>query len=286
MRLEKETLKEGRKFMKRTVITLIFSILFVLMAVSFAAAEGERENSGGRYWGNGMMDEGAFEGSGSYGMMGDSGSYDLMDGSGSYGMMGGNGAYGMMGGNGSYGMMGGNGFNGGFGINNNPSGERLTLAEAKDKVLEYLTDRRMENLELNEIMEFQGNFYVQIKESDTDFNAFELLVDPYYGYVNGEPGPNMMWNAKYGPMGGFNSGEMSLTEADAIVKAGEFLTAYSSGLEAEDHADKFYGYYTIHTIKDGKVEGMLSVNGFTGDVWYHSWHGSILQADEGDDDHS
>lgn len=269
--------------MKRTVFTLIFSILFLLMTVSIVTAEGEKENSEGRYWGNGMMDEGAFEGSGSYGMMGGSGSNNFMDGSGSYGMMGRNG---MMGGSGYNGMLGGNGFNGGFGINNTPPGERLTIAEAKDKVLEYLDDRRMENLELNEIMEFQGNFYAQIKESDTGINAFELLIDPYYGYVSGEPGPNMMWNAKYGPMGGLNPGEMSLTEEDAIKKAGDFLAAYSSGLEAEDHADRFYGYYTIHTVKDGKVEGMLSVNGFTGDVWYHSWHGSIVQTEEGDDDHS
>lgn len=248
--------------MKRTVFTLVFSMLFLLMAVLFVSAEGEKETSEGRYWGNGMMDEGAFEGSGSYDMMGGNG---------------------MMGGSGSYGMMGGNG---GFGINSTPSGERLTIDKAKDKVLEYLDDRRMGNLEINEIMEFQGNYYAQIKESDTDFNAFELLIDPYYGYVNGEPGPNMMWNVKYGPMGGFSSEEMSLSEEDAIVKADEFLGAYSSGLEAEKHADKFYGYYTIHTVKEGKVEGMLSVNGFTGDVWYHSWHGSIIQTAEGDDDHS
>ncbi|MCF6335206.1 MAG: hypothetical protein L3J12_05660 [Spirochaetales bacterium] len=258
--------------MKRIAYTLVLSTLLLLTAVTFVSAEGERENTEGRYWGNGMMDEESFNGSGSYGMMG---------GNGSYGMMGGNGSYGMMGGNGSFGTMGG------FGINTDtPPGERLSIDEAKDKVLEYLNDRRMENLELNEIMEFQGNFYAQIKESDTGINAFELLVDPYYGYVSGEPGPNMMWNAKYGPMGGFSSEEMTLTEEDAIIKAGEFLSANSTDLVAEEHADRFYGYYTIHTVKDGKVEGMLSVNGYTGDIWYHSWHGSIVQMEEGDDDHS
>ncbi len=268
--------------MKRTVFTLIVSMLTLLMAVTFVSAEGEKENSQSRYWGNGMMDEGSFNGNGSYGMMGGNGSYSMMG----NGMMGGNGSYGMMGNNmmhsnGSYGMMGGNGYN-----TDTPPGERLSMDEAKDKVLEYLSDRRMENLELNEIMEFQGNFYAQIKESDTDVNAFELLIDPYYGYVSGEPGPNMMWNAKYGHMGGFSSEEMSLSEKDAIAKAGEFLSANSNGLEVEDHADRFYGYYTIHTVMDGKVEGMLSVNGYTGDVWYHSWHGSIVQMDDSGDDHS
>jgi len=30
-------------------------------------------------------------------------------------------------------------------------------------------------------------------------------------------------------------------------------------------------------LKDGKIYGMLSVNGYTGDVWYHSWHGYFIQ---------
>ena len=42
-----------------------------------------------------------------------------------------------------------------------------------------------------------------------------------------------------------------------------------------------YGYYTIHTVdKDGNILGMLSVNGFSGDVWYHSWHGVFIDMQE------
>ncbi len=143
----------------------------------------------------------------------------------------------------------------------------------------------MENLELEELMEFQDNYYAQIKESDTGINAFELLINLYSGYVSPEPGPNMMWNSKYGHMGGWNSGEMSVSEADAVLKAREFLDSNSSGLSADEHADIFYGYYTIHTIKDGKVEGMLSVNGYSGNVWYHSWHGAFIQMEESADNH-
>ena len=31
-----------------------------------------------------------------------------------------------------------------------------------------------------------------------------------------------------------------------------------------------------HFLKDGQVEGMLSVNGSTGAVWYHNWHGAFI----------
>ena len=29
-------------------------------------------------------------------------------------------------------------------------------------------------------------------------------------------------------------------------------------------------------LKDGEIEGMLSVHGSSGDVWYHSWHGDFV----------
>jgi hypothetical protein len=42
--------------------------------------------------------------------------------------------------------------------------------------------------------------------------------------------------------------------------------------------DAFYGYYTFHFLKQGKIDGMLSVNGYGGQVWYHTWHGEFIQA--------
>jgi len=47
-----------------------------------------------------------------------------------------------------------------------------------------------------------------------------------------------------------------------------------------EDAHLFYGYYTIHVIKDGEIYGMLSVNGYDGAVWYHNWHGSHIQSRE------
>jgi hypothetical protein len=48
------------------------------------------------------------------------------------------------------------------------------------------------------------------------------------------------------------------------------------GTTVADEADAFYGYYTLHVLRDGKTIGMLSVNGFTGTVWYHTWHGNFV----------
>jgi len=33
---------------------------------------------------------------------------------------------------------------------------------------------------------------------------------------------------------------------------------------------------------DGKMAGMLSVNGFSGDVWPHTWHGQFIEEAEFD----
>ena len=47
-----------------------------------------------------------------------------------------------------------------------------------------------------------------------------------------------------------------------------------------EFAWNFYGYYTLHTLKEGQIEGMLSVNGYTGAVWYHNWHSSFIRMRE------
>jgi len=44
-----------------------------------------------------------------------------------------------------------------------------------------------------------------------------------------------------------------------------------------------YGSYTLHTLKNGQPEGMLSVNGYSGRVWYHTWHGDFVRMSEHDE---
>jgi len=72
------------------------------------------------------------------------------------------------------------------------------------------------------------------------------------------------------------SGQMQVSEQDAKSIAETYLSQNFPGSHVEGIAH-FYGYYTIDFQKDGKIVGMLSVNGYSGEVWYHSWHGAFVQ---------
>jgi hypothetical protein len=153
--------------------------------------------------------------------------------------------------------------------------------QAKTLANEYLVGVGS-GLEIKEVEEWTNNFYVRVQEKNTGINAFELLVDRYSGRVMPEPGPNMMWNQKYGMMGGMMGGfqgtsavNMTVNTTRAAEIAQEWLDSNFPSANVED-PDIYYGYYTIDFSKGGSTIGMLSVNGYTGDVWYHSWHGSFI----------
>ena len=111
----------------------------------------------------------------------------------------------------------------------------------------------------------------------------ELLIDKHTGQVYPEMDPNMRWNVKYGTMGGYygtsSPAEMPVSPEEAGALAQQFLDRSVPDLTVAE-PDAFYGYYTLHAVKDGQVEGMLSVNGHTGAVWYHNWHGHFVQMRE------
>jgi len=165
--------------------------------------------------------------------------------------------------------------------------KRITIDEVAAIVEDYMQQSRNTDLKADEIMEFQYNFYIEFSEKSTGVGAFEALIDPYTGDMYPEPGPNMMWNTKYGMMSGMMWGTpglnapMSVTAEQAEEYAQSFIDAYLPGAKVAD-AERFYGYYTLHVLKDGEIYGMLSVNGYTGQVWYHSWHGQFLGMKEFD----
>ena len=181
----------------------------------------------------------------------------------------------------------------------------LTLAEAEQALADYLAGLDDDSLVGGEVMVFENHAYAQIVERETGLGAMEVLIDPVTRAVYPEMGPNMMWNLKYGMMTDLGqadhmnmmgdntdpnavgmsdqatadlSAEMSITEAEAVEIAQAYLTAYlPNNLEADEHADPFYGYYTLHVMRDGQTIGMLSVNGDTRQVWLHTWHGDLLE---------
>lgn len=172
----------------------------------------------------------------------------------------------------------------------------VSIERAEEISENYLDSIQTADLEISEIMEFEYNFYVIYSEHETGMGAFEMLIDKNTGQIFPEYGPNMMWNLKYGHggmmsgpggmmgsggmMGGYYpSGSESLSEQEALEIAQDFLDEVYPGAEADD-PHPFYGYYTIHTTRDGNVFGMLSVNTFSGAVWYHNWHGDYIQSIE------
>ena len=178
------------------------------------------------------------------------------------------------------GMMGGQGgMMGGWG-ENNPDAEQITIDEAAEAVERYLRTYG-EDLALDEVMEFAWNFYAEVEEGSRGIHAMELLIDKYTGQVYPEMGPNMIWNTRYGMMGSQNTAttEMPITTEQAKALAQRFLDANLPGVTVGE-VDGFYGYYTLHTLKDGQIEGMLSVNGYKGGVWYHDWHGPFIGMEE------
>lgn len=158
----------------------------------------------------------------------------------------------------------------------------LSLDDATRAVESYIGRLGYKDLYVTEVMEFEQNFYAIVAD-DTGIGAMELLIGKTGGAVGPEPGPNMMWNAKYGMhrggrmgmMGAYATGEMALTPAEAEEIAQRWLDVNLPGRSAGE-ADPFYGYYTLHFQQDGEIEGMLSVHGRTGEVWFHSWHGGFI----------
>ncbi len=175
---------------------------------------------------------------------------------------------------------------GGWG-NYNPYTNPLTIDQAAEAARRYITAYGG-NLAVTEVMDFAQNFYAEVEEKDTDIHAMELLIDKYTGRVYPEMGPNMMWNSKYGMMGRMFGSQysqatptMPVSAAQAQTIAQQYLNTNLSGLTAGE-AETFYGYYTLHTLNNGQIQGMLSVNGYTGAVWYHTWHGQFIGIKEFD----
>ena len=138
----------------------------------------------------------------------------------------------------------------------------------------YLASLNNAEFEIDEFEEYSHNFYLSLVEKSTGRGAIEIIIDRYSGSYQPEP-QSMMWNEKYGMMGQSQTTQMLVTSEQALKIAQEFLDVVYPGTEA-DEIVAYYGYYTIMTTMEGKHYGMLSINGYSGDVWYHTWHGMFI----------
>ena len=72
------------------------------------------------------------------------------------------------------------------------------------------------------------------------------------------------------------SGGVSLARAHELAQA--WLDANEPGVQVETGGDTFPGYYTLETLRSGRIAGMISVNAASGAVWPHWWHGDFVAA--------
>jgi hypothetical protein len=184
--------------------------------------------------------------------------------------------------------------------------EPLSLETAKQALEKFLSAQDNDDLGIGEMMIFDNHAYAEIIETSTGMGAMEVLVDPVTLAVTPEHGPNMMWNLKYGMIAGYGGGmmgtmmgggpgmmgninpnqtteisaEMPVTPEEATESSQRYLDTYLPGLQVDDHADVFYGYYTLHVLRDGQIVGMLSFNGYTRQVFLHNWHGNFIEMSE------
>lgn len=246
------------------------AVIAALALAAMIVAATRSDSSHGR----GMM--GGYRGDYGPGMMGSGSGYD--------GMMG---SY--RGGSGQ-GMMGG-----AYGAPTPSSPARSASARDLNTVREranaWLRARGFDGLEGAEVMAFTRNDYVAVEDAN-GHGAFELISGPRGEWLMPEPGPNMIWNTRYGMMGGLGmmggstqgmmggnsaprQGGQRISASRARVIASQWLGKNLPGRRALDPR-AFPGYYTIDIGAGAHPVGMLSVNASTGAVWYHTWHGRFL----------
>ena len=186
------------------------------------------------------------------------------------------------------------------GVGRQPMGAEGARAQVRKYLAELGGDKRFA---VSEVWDFTtGPYYAAVQETASGRGAFELLVDRYTGAISPEPGPNMMWNLKYGLMGGNgmmggrgmmgggygpgmtgyrvgygsaqNGADPRVTAPAARDRAQAYLNRAVPGAKVlpAGASDEFYGYWTLDFDRNGKLAGMLSVNASTGDVWLHTWH--------------
>jgi hypothetical protein len=152
--------------------------------------------------------------------------------------------------------------------NARPITQDEALRNMKSLALQYGS-----NVEIEDFMAFSSSYYAILKDVASGQNVAEVLVDRYSGSAYPEPGPNMMWNTRYNA--GRSQAGVVVYDIDGAKKlADDFLADYLPGAQILE-ANEMPGYYTFDFGRK-EIEGMLSVNPYSGQVWVHTWHGFYL----------
>jgi hypothetical protein len=152
-----------------------------------------------------------------------------------------------------------------------------TMAAARTRAQAFAVELAP-GLHAGEVMQFSNGYYSELMTADGQ-GATEVLIDQDTGAVSIEQGPALMWNTRYG-MHPTDAVPATISSEQATTDAQAWLDAQHTGLTAGE-VTTFPGYDTLHTLRDGKIVGMMSVNAATGAAWYHTWHVTFVAMDAG-----
>jgi len=115
-----------------------------------------------------------------------------------------------------------------------------------------------------------------------DAKTMRSMMGSAWGGMSAAPGYGMMGGGMMG--GGMMGSAPPATPRDSAGElsaqaAQEIAQRWAQGLDPSlraGEAESFPGYYTFHTLRGSRIEGMLSVHASTGAVMYHWWHGRFL----------
>jgi hypothetical protein len=215
---------------------------------------------------------------------------------------------------GDYGSMMGSGSGGMMAYASASHAVRVSSLPQAKELAQQFADRL--GLKVDEVLQFERNYYVKLVDKagagatevlvDPATGTVSLEYGPAmmwntrYGLHGGTAGRMMgsygagmmgtgsgMMGGSGGMMGGSGGGMMggaygtagtashvSIGQARQIGQ--RWLDANRAGLNVESGGDSFPGYYTFEVLKQGEIQGMLSVNASSGAVMYHWWHGAFV----------
>lgn len=118
--------------------------------------------------------------------------------------------------------------------------------EAKAIARNYLRSLNNSDLAIDEFEEYSNNFYVSFVEKSSGSYSADIA-----------------------------QAIETVTREQALEIARNFLKVAFPRAEASEIAH-YYGYYTIMVTLNGEHYGMLSINAYTGAIWYHARHGMFI----------
>ncbi|HEX7555768.1 MAG TPA: hypothetical protein VF338_04020 [Leptolinea sp.] len=156
------------------------------------------------------------------------------------------------------------------------SGPRLSM-DAIASMAQNFSAQYKTGIEIVQIIETTKYFYISFRETASGVGAFELLANPVTGQMGIENGPSQFWNTKYGVWGSGKSITNGISSAQAQNIAFQYLKSNDPLVNLDPEPIAFYGYYSFTERLGDKITGVLSVNGYSGEVEPHTWLGNILQ---------